>query len=88
MRTIPDDEHYVPIWDCPGCGEKDTPLTSSGPWVKTLPDGTEDEIYIWSCPECGLVALDESQIKGYASLAELEAMGWQQGEEDQAEQEC
>ena len=86
MRKEPDDEHYVPAWDCPRCGEKDTPLTSSGPWVKRNEDGSVDEIYVWSCPNCDLAALDESQIKGYASLAELEAMGWRQvGEVDEQE---
>ena len=23
MRKEPDDEHYVPVCDCPGCGEKE-----------------------------------------------------------------
>jgi len=74
MQKKLDREHPIPVMDCL-CGEKDTPLTSTGPFVKK----GKPEIYIWSCPACGRVPLDDSDIKGYISIEELEARGWKKG---------
>jgi len=79
MKTQPDDEHFIPIMDCLECGEKDVPLSTVGPWVhpdRFDEEGKPIEIWISSCPKCDRVPLDESEIKGYVSMEELEEMGW------------
>lgn len=71
MRKRPTKTHFIPIIDC-SCGKKDMPLSHRGTFTKPgLPD-----IEVWACPACDRVPLSEARIKGYASIAELKAMGW------------
>jgi len=72
VKEKPDRTHYIPMMDCPGCGEKDTPLSFKGPFVKK----GSPEIWVSFCPKCERVPLDESEIKGYVSEEELQRMGW------------
>jgi len=75
MKAKPDKQHHIPIIDCLGCGKKNMPLSTKGPFIKKgFP-----EIWISYCPNCERVPFDESEIKGYVSVAELEAMGWTRG---------
>lgn len=84
MKKQPDKKHNIPIWDCPHCGEKDCPISTKGPWTNPLlPKGRE--IYISYCSNCEMVPYDESQIKGYISIKELEAMGFTKTEEEGGE---
>ena len=74
MRKRPTETHFVPIMDCP-CGKKNVPLSTLGPLVKDI-DGKRIEINIWHCPFCERIPEYKKEIKGYASLEELKAMGW------------
>lgn len=71
MRKQPDQEHFIPIWDCPKCKEE-LPLSSQGPFRK---EGYPD-IYVWYCPGCDLVPMDDMDIKGYMSFEDLKTRGW------------
>lgn len=73
MKDKPDEEHFIPLIDCPECGAKDQPASHSGPWVKG-----KKEVHIWSCPNCDAVLNLENDLKpkGWISIRELEAMGW------------
>lgn len=69
-----EDRKVIPIIDCPGCGEKDIPLSTKGPFKKKgYPD-----IYVSFCPNCDRVPIDESEIKRYVSIKELKEMGYTQ----------
>lgn len=66
------EEFFIPVWDCPKCKAKDQPLSSSGTWSK---EGCPD-ISFWFCPVCKTVLWEESQVKEWWSLADLEVNGW------------
>ena len=87
MKSEPDKKHFIPIIDCPDCGARDTPLSTKGPFVpgkksplygKKDEEGNPIEIWISFCPCCDRVPYDESEIKGYASKAEIEEMGYRE----------
>ena len=66
MKEEPDEEHAIPIIDCPYCGEKDVALHLVGPYM-----GESGLIRIWFCPSCSYVPYS-SEYKGFISLRELE----------------
>jgi len=72
MQKTQDKKHPVPVIDCPSCGKKNSPLTTVGPFIKK----GKPDIYVSGCSNCDRVPLGESEIKGYISIEELEAMGW------------
>ena len=74
MKDKPDKKHYIPMVICSGCGEE-TPLTYVSSWSKD-----KVTIHIWATPCCDLVPLEEKDIKGYISVADLEAMGYKKEE--------
>ena len=73
MRKKYSKDYFIPVMDC-SCGKKDVILSTKGPWCK---EGLED-VNISFCPYCDRVPYDESEIKGYISIKELEAMGYTQ----------
>lgn len=85
MRKEKSKKHFIPIIDCLGCGHKDVPLSTIGPFIprddklqEIQEAGRALEIWISYCPVCDRVPLDESEIKGYVSLRELKQMGWRE----------
>lgn len=72
--------HYIPVWDCPHCGSKDTILSSSPTFVHPI---TGEEIAFWYCsnPKCEIVPEFKKEIKGYLSIEDIEAMGWVKADE-------
>lgn len=80
MKKKPDEEHFIPIIDCPHCKAKRQPLSTLGPWMKG-----SIEVFVSFCPACNKVPADESCIKGYVSIKELAKMGWKKLDEKEAE---
>lgn len=78
MQTEPDEEHFIPVWDCPNCKEE-VVLTSSPVYEhkeKKDEEGNPLQVQFWYCPGCDAIPVDESYIKGYCSVQDLLDAGW------------
>ena len=73
MQDKQDEEHFIPVVICRKCGVE-TPLTHRAHLTK---EGHED-IDLWSTPCCDILPIEESEIKGYVSIADLKAMGYEE----------
>ena len=71
---------FIPVADCPSCGLKDTPLSQKHEIFIHKHTGKKLDLWFISCPQCDWLAnMDKdswSHVKGYTSIAELEANGY------------
>ena len=70
MRPEPDETCSIPILRC--ICDYYGPVDVRGPFAKP----GEAPIFIWCCPVCSRMVLDGTEIVGFASISEVERMGW------------